>query len=83
METECVEKLRISREEWRAASEEYSRIRGEHEGALDVIKETYAVDQAAKKARIALDALEKYHRAVKAFRELFGDLPLTDDDLPL
>ncbi len=74
MENECIEKVRIARQEWRAAFDEYSRVRADHEGALEIINRAAAVSQAATKERIAL---EKYQRATEAFRDLFGDLPFS------
>ncbi len=76
MESE-LKKVRIALHEWRAASEECFRVKTEHEEASDIVNETYAVHQAATKERIALD---KYHRAVQTFNELFGDLPFSAKD---
>ncbi len=77
MEDECIEKVRTARQEWRAASDEYSRVRTDHRDALDTLNGTFDVRQAATKERIAL---EKYQRATESFRDLFGDLPFSAID---
>ncbi len=77
MENDCIEKVRIARHEWRAAAEEYFRVRMEYERAPDGIDGSYVVPQAATKERIAL---EKYQRAVKAFVDVFEYLPSPTDD---
>ncbi len=72
MENECLEKLRTARHEWRVASDELFRVRTAYEDASEII-----VQEAATKERIAL---ERYHHALTAYRELFGDFPFSEKD---
>ena len=59
--------MRVTWEAYRAASEEYRKIRSEFGDMLDHPDGAHAVHEAAKKEQVAL---ENYARALRAFTDL-------------
>ena len=79
LEKQLLEEMNAAKKAYRAASEEYDKVRTEFRHMLNHPDGAHAVHQAAKKERLAL---ENYGHALKAFSDLrvHGQRPISRGD---